>query len=172
MAVGVVPDTGLAKAAGLELGAKGPIVVDAEMRTSAPTSLPWATRAGKAPGHRAGSAYQPGRPRQPAGPHRGRQHLRHPSRYDSSQGSSVIKLFGLTVAATGVNGRQAAAANLAAEPVITLSASHATYSPGSSNITVKPCSSPHTGRLLGAQLIGFEGVEKRCDVLATALRAA
>ncbi|GKI14806.1 CoA-disulfide reductase [Oscillospiraceae bacterium] len=172
MAVGVVPDTGLAKAAGLELGAKGSIVVDAEMRTSAPhifavgdaVQVKHLVTGQNTLISLAGPANRQGRIAAD-------NICGIPSRYDSSQGSSVIKLFGLTVAATGVNGRQAAAANLAAEPVITLSASHATYYPGSSNITVKTLFEPHTGRLLGAQLIGFEGVEKRCDVLATALRA-
>lgn len=172
MAVGVVPDTALAKAAGLDLGLKGSILVDPHMRTSAPHI--WAVGDAVQVKHLvtgqdslislAGPANRQGRVAAD-------NLCGIPSRYDSSQGSSVIKLFGLTVAATGVNERQAAAANLSAEAVVTLSASHATYYPGSSNITAKTLFDAHTGRLLGAQLIGFEGVEKRCDVLATALRA-
>lgn len=92
------------------------------------------------------------------------------SRYHGVQGSSVLKLFDMTVAATGLNEAAARAAGIAFDKTVTFSASHATYYPGATNMTVKTLFSPETGRLLGAQIVGFEGVDKRIDVLAAAVR--
>ena len=93
----------------------------------------------------------------------GMQHAFH-----GSLGSSVLKFFDMTVAATGLNEKTAKAAGFDFEAVVTNSPSHATYYPGAKNMTVKTLFESHTGRVLGAQIVGFEGVDKRIDVLAVA----
>lgn len=172
LSVGVRPDTALAKAAGLELTAKGCIVVDGHMRTSAPGV------------YAVGDAVQVTDPvtGQPgfvplAGPANKQGRIAADnicgiaSEYKGTQGSSVLKVFGMTVAITGVNERAAKAAGLDHDKMYTFNNSHAAYYPGASGISMKVLYEKATGRILGAQLVGFEGVDKRCDVLATAIRA-
>lgn len=172
LSVGVRPDTALAKAAGLELTAKGCIVVDSHMRTSAPGV------------YAVGDAVQVTDPvtGQPgfvplAGPANKQGRIAADnicgiaSEYKGTQGSSVLKVFGMTVAMTGVNERAAKAAGLDYDKMYTFNNSHAAYYPGASGISMKVLYEKATGRILGAQLVGFEGVDKRCDVLAAAIRA-
>ena len=83
----------------------------------------------------------------------------------------MLKLFDLTAASTGLNEKQARAAGVAYDKVVTYSASHASYYPGARNMTVKTLFDPASGRILGAQIVGFDGVDKRMDVLAAAIRA-
>ena len=171
LSVGVRPDTALAKAAGLELTAKGCIVVDSHMRTSAPGV------------YAVGDAVQvtdlvTGQPGfvPLAGPANKQGRIAADnicgiaSEYKGTQGSSVLKVFGMTVAMTGVNERAAKAAGLDYDKMYTFNNSHAAYYPGASGISMKVLYEKATGRILGAQLVGFEGVDKRCDVLATAIR--
>ncbi len=75
----------------------------------------------------------------------------------------------MTVAATGINEKQARALGIPYNKVYTYSASHASYYPGGRNMSVKTLFDPTTGRVLGAQIVGYEGVEKRADVFATAI---
>lgn len=172
LAIGVAPDTALAREAGLQLGLKGAIMVNDRMQTSDPDiyavgdaveSLHFVSGE-KTLAALAGPANKQGRIA--ADNLCGRE-----SRYHGVQGSAVLKLFDMTVAATGLNEAAAHAAGIAFDKTITFSASHATYYPGASNMTVKTLFSPQTGKLLGAQIVGFEGVDKRIDVLAAALRA-
>ena len=93
------------------------------------------------------------------------------SAYTGALGTSVLKLFNLTAASTGLNEKQARAAGGAYDKVVTYSASHASYYPGARNMTVKTLFDPASGRILGAQIVGFDGVDKRMDVLAAAIRA-
>ena len=93
------------------------------------------------------------------------------SRYTGSQGSSVLKVFDMTAALTGLNETQAAAAGFDADSVILSPMSHAGYYPGGRVMTMKVVFEKATYRLLGAQIVGYEGVDKRIDVLATAIRA-
>jgi len=90
--------------------------------------------------------------------------------YGGTQGSSVIKVFDITVAQTGINEKQAIEEKLDYDVAILCPPSHATYYPNQSNIAIKVVFERKTGKILGAQLIGFEGVDKRCDVLAVAIR--
>lgn len=94
------------------------------------------------------------------------------SAYTGALGTSVLKLFNLTAASTGLNEKQARAAGVAYDKVVTYSTSHASYYPGARNMTVKTLFDPASGRILGAQIVGFDGVDKRMDVLAAAIRAA
>ena len=93
------------------------------------------------------------------------------SRFHGSQGSSVLKLFGLTAASTGINEKAAQAAGIAYDRVVLFPASHATYYPGAQSMAMKVLYEKESLRLLGAQIVDGEGVDKRIDVLATAIHA-
>ena len=172
IALGVVPDTALAKETGLELGQKGSIVTDSHMRTSdrdiyaagdavevrhfvtgAKTLIALAGPANKQ-GRIAADNICDGN-----------------SEYRGSQGSSVVKVFSLTAAATGINEKTARAAGLDYDKVVLSPANHATYYPGAQVMTMKVLFERGSLRLLGAQIVGGDGVDKRIDVLATAIRA-
>ena len=88
-----------------------------------------------------------------------------------SQGSSVIKVFDMTAATTGINETNARKAGLDADTVILSPLSHAGYYPGGKLMTMKVVFEKETYRLLGAQIVGYDGVDKRIDVLATAIHA-
>ncbi|MEM1484235.1 FAD-dependent oxidoreductase [Oscillospiraceae bacterium PP1C4] len=172
LSVGVRPDSKLAKEAGLQLNTRGAIRVNTHMRTSnahiyavgdAVEITDFITgTAGFIP--LAGPANKQGRIAAD-------NICGYDSKYKDTQGSSVLKLFDMTVATTGINERAAQMAGLNYDKLFTYSASHATYYPGASNMSIKTIFEKETGRILGAQLVGFEGVDKRCDVLATAIRA-
>ena len=93
------------------------------------------------------------------------------SHYLGSQGSSVIKVFTMTAATTGINETNARKLGLDVDTVILSPMSHAGYYPGGKVMTIKVVFEKITYRLLGAQIVGYEGVDKRIDVLATALHA-
>ena len=93
------------------------------------------------------------------------------SRYTGSQGSSVIRIFEMTAAVTGINETGAKNAGIDADSVILSPMNHAGYYPGGSLMTIKAVFEKETYRLLGAQIIGYEGVDKRIDVIATAIRS-
>ena len=172
LAIGVAPESDLARRAGLTLGQKGSISVDAHMRTSHPdiyavgdaVELTHTVTGQKALVALAGPANRQGRI--------AADHICGLDRsYSGAQGSSILKLFGMTAAATGLNERAAQAAGVAYDKAVTYSASHASYYPGAKNMTVKTLFDPATGRILGAQIVGFDGVDKRIDVLAEAVRS-
>ncbi len=172
LAIGVTPDTQLARAAGLELGIKGSIVVDERMETSVPdiyavgdaVEVRHYVTGQKAVISLAGPANKQGRIAAD-------NICGGDSRYRGSQGSSVIKLFDHTIASTGINEKTAAAAGIACDKVVLSPLSHASYYPGARAMTMKVIYEPNTLQLLGAQIIGGDGVDKRIDVLATAMRA-
>lgn len=91
--------------------------------------------------------------------------------YKGTQGSSVLKLFDMTVAATGITERSAKEAGIECDKVFLYPSSHASYYPGASSIGMKVIFETGTGRILGAQLTGTQGVDKRADVIAAAIRA-
>ena len=93
------------------------------------------------------------------------------SRYLGSQGSSVIKVFDMTAATTGINETNAKKSGLEVDTVILSPMSHAGYYPGGKVMTMKVVFEKESYRLLGAQIIGYEGVDKRIDVLATVIHA-
>lgn len=94
-----------------------------------------------------------------------------PSRYTGTQGSSILKVFDLAVASTGITEKTAKVLHLNYEKSFTFSANHATYYPGATNMSIKTIFEKDTGKILGAQIVGNDGVDKRCDVFATAIRA-
>ena len=172
LAIGVSPDTGLAKDAGLELGLKGSILVNDRMETSAPdiyavgdaVQVKHFVTGQDALIALAGPANKQGRIAAD-------NICGGDSRYSGSQGSSVVKVFDLTAAATGVNETNAGKAGLSVDSVVLSPMSHAGYYPGGKVMTMKVVFEKETYRLLGAQIVGYEGVDKRIDVLATAIRA-
>lgn len=172
MSVGIEPETELAKGAGLEIGAKGGIKVDEHLRTSDPaiyavgdaievkdfvsgvhTLIPLAGPANKQGRIAADNIC-------------GRD-----SKFDGSQGTSIIKIFEHTAAATGNNEKILQQHGTPYLKSYTHSGSHAGYYPGAFIMAVKLLFSPDDGKVLGAQIVGRDGVDKRIDVLATAIRS-
>lgn len=172
LAIGVMPESHLAKEAGLQLGMKGTIAVNDRMETSAPdvyavgdaVQVKHQVTGEDAVISLAGPANKQGRIVADviAGLN---------SRYKGSLGSSVIKVFDLTVANTGLSEKAASAAGYQYESVVLSPGSHAGYYPGTTPMTMKVVFEQETLRLLGAQIVGGEGVDKRIDVLATAIQA-
>ncbi|MBQ3542751.1 MAG: FAD-dependent oxidoreductase, partial [Oscillospiraceae bacterium] len=172
LAIGVTPESSLAKDAGLALGMKGSILVNDRMETSIPDIY----AVGDAvqvkhyvTGHDALIAL--------AGPANKQGRIAADnicggdSRYLGSQGSSVIKIFDMTAATTGINETNARKSGLDVDTVILSPMSHAGYYPGGKLMTMKVVFEKETYRLLGAQIVGYDGVDKRIDVLATAIHA-
>ena len=172
LAIGVTPDSGLAKQTGLALGIKGSIVVNDRMETSVPdiyavgdaVQVKHAVTGQDALIALAGPANKQGRIAAD-------NICGLDSRYRGSQGSSIIKVFDLTVASTGLTEKAAASAGIDADCVVLSPGSHASYYPGARPMTMKVVFEKQTFRLLGAQIAGGEGVDKRIDVLAVALHA-
>lgn len=172
LAIGVTPDTALAREAGLELGQKGAIRVNDRMETSVPdiyavgdaVEVEHFVTKERAVVALAGPANRQGRIAAD-------NICGGDSRYSGAQGSSVIKLFELTAASTGINERSAQAAGIDYDKVILSPEHHASYYPGSQTMTMKVLWEKDTLRLLGTQIVGRGGVDKRIDVLATAIRS-
>ncbi len=172
LAIGVTPDTGLAKDAGLELGVRDSILVNDRMETSAAdiyavgdaVQVKHAVTGQDVLLSLAGPANKQGRIAAD-------NICGGDSRYPGSQGSSVLKVFDLTAATTGVNEQNAKKAGLDVDAVVLSPMSHAGYYPGGKLMTMKVVFEKGTYRLLGAQIVGYEGVDKRIDVLATAIHA-
>jgi NADPH-dependent 2,4-dienoyl-CoA reductase/sulfur reductase-like enzyme/rhodanese-related sulfurtransferase len=172
LAIGVRPETSLAKMAGLEIGQRGGIRVDEQMRTSDPDIFAvgdavevkdfvtgeWSLIPLAGPANRQG--------RIAADVIAGRK-----SRFRGTQGTSVIGIFGATVAATGANEKLLARLGQKDfEKVYLFPNSHAGYYPGAKTIVLKVIFRKSDGRLLGAQALGLDGVEKRIDALAVAIQ--
>ncbi|WKV07831.1 CoA-disulfide reductase [Thermoanaerobacterium sp. CMT5567-10] len=172
LGIGVRPDIRLAKDAGLEIGERGGIKVNEYMQTSNPdiyavgdaievkdyingsnTLIPLAGPANKQGRIAADNIC-------------GRK-----SKYDGTQGTSVAKIFDLTVATTGNNETILKRAGIDYEKVIIHPNSHASYYPDALPMTIKLIFKKDDGKILGAQIVGFDGVDKRIDVIATAIRA-
>ncbi len=172
LAIGVTPDTRLAQEAGLELGIRGSIAVNDRMETSHPdiyavgdaVQVKHFVTGTDALISLAGPANKQGRIAAD-------NICGGDSRFTGSQGSSVLKVFDMTAASTGVNEQNARKAGIDCDKVYLSPANHAGYYPGGRIMTMKVVFERGTLRLLGAQIVGFEGVDKRIDVLATAIRA-
>jgi NADPH-dependent 2,4-dienoyl-CoA reductase/sulfur reductase-like enzyme/peroxiredoxin family protein/TusA-related sulfurtransferase/rhodanese-related sulfurtransferase len=172
LSVGVRPSSQLAKAAGLATGERGGITVDAHMRTSDPHV--WA----------AGDSVEtpntvlPGLWLAPlAGPANREARVAaenicgRETTYSSTQGTSIVKVFDMVAGGTGATERQLLAAGLKYRAIHVHPSGHAGYYPGTALMHIKLLFAPDSGRILGAQVAGFDGVDKRLDVFATALRA-
>jgi NADPH-dependent 2,4-dienoyl-CoA reductase/sulfur reductase-like enzyme/rhodanese-related sulfurtransferase len=170
MSIGVRPDVGLAVGAGLELGPRGGIKVDAQMRTSDPHIYAVGDAVDKSDATTgeptlvplANSANRQGR--LVADVICGRT-----PRFGGVLGTAIVKVFDLTVAVTGVNEKKLAASGRSFMAIHTHPGSHAGYYPGAERISLKLLFDPSTGQILGAQGVGGTGTDKRIDVLATAI---
>ena len=171
MSAGVKPETRLARECGIPLNGRGSIIVDSHMRTGVPDI------------YAVGDAVEvhdfiTGQPVfvPLAGPANKQGRIAAdniagiPSEYTGTQGSAVIKLFDMTAGATGLNEQGAAAMGLDYDKTYIYSASHASYYPGGANMSIKALWDRKTLKLLGAQIVGFDGVDKRLDVLAACIR--
>ena len=168
--LGVRPNAELARAAGIALGASGGIEVDDHLRTSCPHV--WAAGDCVESRHRI-----TGRPLVVAlGTHANKQGRAvgtniagGDAAFGGVLGTAITRFQGLEIARTGLTEREAAAAGLDAVGVTTEASSRAHYYPGAQPLHIKLVVERHTGRLLGAQIVGGANAGKRIDVLATAL---
>jgi len=173
LSIGVRPESGLAKEAGLELGSRGHIVVDGYQRTSDPDI------------YAAGDVCETkdlvtgGRISIPLGGPANRQgrtaadHIFLGDKavpYPGSLGTAIVRLFELSAGVTGWTEKRLASEGIAFESVVVNATQHAGYYPGATPVIFKLLWSPSDGRVLGAQAFGEDGVDKRLDVIATAIR--
>ncbi len=173
LGIGVRPEVKLAKEAGLQIGETGGIAVNEEMRTSDPdifavgdavevahlvgnfkALIPLAGPANRQARIAATNIFRPGS-----------------LTYKKTQGTAICKVFDLAAGGTGLNEKTLKRLKWPYEKIYIHAASHATYYPGSSPVRLKLLFDPKTGKIFGAQVVGAEGVDKRIDVLAVAIRA-
>lgn len=171
MSVGVRPETLLAKDCGIVLNSRGSIVVDNRMRTNIPNIY----AAGDAVEVKDFVSQQPSfiplaGPANKQGRIAADNIAGFDSEYKGTQGSAVLKIFDMTVATTGLNEKSAKAAGIDFDKTYTYSASHASYYPGGNMMSVKILWDKNTLKIIGAQIVGFDGVDKRMDVIASAIR--
>ncbi|AMG29401.1 CoA-disulfide reductase [Grimontia hollisae] len=172
MAIGVRPEISLAKAAGLKIGELGGIWVNEEMQTSDP----FIYAVGDAVEEKdlvtgkqtlvplAGPANRQGRMAAD-------NMLGARETYQGTQGTAICKVFDLAVASTGKNEKTLQREGIGYEKVYVHTASHASYYPGAEVVSLKLLFAPDSGKILGAQAVGKDGVDKRIDILAVAQRA-
>ncbi len=172
LSVGVRPEVSLARSAGLDLGPRGGIRVDAHMRTSDPCI------------YAVGDAVEvfhtilPGSWVIPlAGPANRQARVAaenicgRNTTYESTQGTAIVKVFDLTAGSTGASEKMLQRAQIPYLKAYLHPSGHAGYYPGTAPMHIKLLFAPDSGRILGAQAVGYDGVDKRLDVFATALRA-
>lgn len=171
LAIGVKPEVRLAQEAGLELGPRGGIRVDDRMLSSddsiyavgdAVEVLDFVTRE-PALIPLAGPANRQGRIAAD-------QIFGRDTRYRDTQGTAICKVFNLAVGMTGLSEKQARKTGIRYEKIYVHPASHATYYPGAAALSIKMLFDPDDGRVLGAQAVGADGVDKRIDLFALAVR--
>lgn len=172
LSIGVMPESELAVDAGLETGRRGAIITDGHMRTSDPNIYAVGDAVQIRNFITGADGYIP-----LAGPANKQGRIAADnicgldSVYNGTQGTSILKLFDMTAAATGLNERALADSNIKYDKVFLWSNSNAVYYPGAANMSIKVLFDISDGKILGAQITGFSGVDKRIDVLATAIRA-
>ena len=172
LSIGVRPESHLAREAGLELGKTGGIKVNAHLQTSDPDiyavgdaiEFPNPITGNPQITYLAGPANKQGRICA--------DNLVNDNRhtYRGSINTAIAKVFDLTVASTGVSGRTLRKSGIPYCSSITHSGSHAGYYPGAIPMSIKIVFHPESGKLYGAQIVGYEGVDKRIDLLATVIK--
>lgn len=172
LSIGVTPDTAIAREAGLELGPRGHIVVNEFMQSSdaaiyaagdavvtrdrvigSPTNVPMGGPANRQGRVAADHIFMPNQARP----------------YPGSLGTAIVRGFEVAAGITGWSEKRLQAAGRSFQSVTINDHQHATYYPGAKSLTLKIVWDPESGRVLGAQATGFEGVDKRLDVMATAI---
>ena len=170
MSIGVVPDTAFLKTSGIQLSNRGEIIVDEYLQTN----ITDVYAVGDAITHKAFGA---GEFKNIALASPANKQARIVAdnvcgksiKYDGAQGTAILKAFDLVLATTGLNEKTLIRMGVDYKKSYTYSANHATYYPGASTMLIKLIYSPE-GQVLGAQIVGADGVDKRMDVLATAVR--
>ncbi|CAN5637060.1 FAD-dependent oxidoreductase [soil metagenome] len=172
LGLGIRPEVGLARNAGLTIGELGGIRVDEFLQTSAknvwalgdvievlhPVSKQWARIALAGPANRQGRIVAD-------------NIFAAKESYGGTLGTAILRVFDLAVASTGLNEEQLKLAGVPYEAVHLHPTNHASYYPGAEKLTMKVIFHCESGLLLGAQVIGKEGVDKRIDVISTAIKA-
>lgn len=172
LGLGVKPETQLARDAGLAIGERGGIRVNASLQTSDPhiwavgdaievrdaVTGAWSLVPLAGPANRQGRIVAD-------------NILGQRATYAGTLGTGIVRVFGLTAAATGANAKTLRREGIPFEVIHLHPASHAGYYPGAEPIALKVLFSPDSGKLLGVQAVGRDGVDKRIDVFATALKA-
>jgi NADPH-dependent 2,4-dienoyl-CoA reductase/sulfur reductase-like enzyme/rhodanese-related sulfurtransferase/TusA-related sulfurtransferase len=172
MGVGVRPESRLASEAGIKLGNKGGILVNEHMQTSDPDIYAVGDVAEVRDFIHGGTVLVP-----LAGPANKQGRIAadnicgRSSVYKGTQGTSIVKVFDLVAALTGSNEKQLDERGIEYYKSITHSPSHAGYYPGAQTMSIKLLFAKADGRILGAQIVGYDGTDKRIDVLAAAIRA-
>lgn len=170
-AIGVTPESTIAKNAGLETSIKDSILVNNYMLTSDENIYAIGDAVAITDFNTKEIAHIP-----LAGPANKQGRIvadnicDKKTKYNGTQGSSILKVFNLTVANTGMNEKTANKLGFNYDKTFTFSKNHAGYYPNSSNMSVKVIFNKDNGKILGAQIVGQEGVDKRIDVLSTAIR--
>lgn len=171
MSVGVRPETALAKDCGIEVNRRGSIIVDRHMKTNIQNIYAVGDAVEAEDFITKSPAFIP-----LAGPANKQGRIAADnicginSEYTGTQGSAVLKLFDMTVATTGINEKSASSAGIDYDKTYIYSSSHASYYPGASNMSIKALWDKKTLKIIGAQIVGFDGVDKRMDVLASSIR--
>ncbi|WP_279146601.1 FAD-dependent oxidoreductase [Photobacterium carnosum] len=172
MAIGVSPETQLAKDAGLAIGLIGGIKTNAQMQTSDPAIFAVGDAIEETDFVTQQQTVVP-----LAGPANRQGRIaannmlgRHDS-YQGTQGTSICKVFDLAIAATGKNEKQLKRDGINFEKVYVHTASHASYYPGAETVSFKMLFDPITGKILGAQAVGKDSIDKRIDIMSVAQRA-
>ena len=168
--IGVVPDSELAKNAGLKMSSKGAVEVDEYLKTSDSDiyaagdviEIRNAITGQKALVPLAGPANKQGRTA--ADNILGRE-----EKYTGTIGTSIMKFFNMTAASTGVNEKYLKKQHINYKSLFIIKADHAGYYPGASDIYFKILFEPETGKIFGAQAVGEKGADKKIDIIATAI---
>lgn len=172
LGIGVKPEISLAQNAGLAIGATGGILVNDYLQTSDPSVYAAGDAIQVKDRITEGSTLLP-----MAGPANRQGWIvanniaGRSIKYSGVQGTAIVKIMKLAAAVTGKNEKDLQKLGWDYKVCHVIPSSHATYYPGATDMTIKALFDPASGKLLGAQIIGYDGVDKRIDVLATAIRA-
>ncbi len=172
LSIGVKPDNSLAQKANLELGLRGGIIVDEYLQTSKENiyavgdaiEFPHPITGQSSLAFLAGPANKQGRilaDNLVYGHHR---------KYQGSIGTAIAKVFDLTAGITGLSDKALAQAGIPHQSTIVNAGSHAGYYPGSTNMVLKLTFNPGNGKVLGGQIVGYGGVDKRIDIIAAIIK--
>jgi NADPH-dependent 2,4-dienoyl-CoA reductase/sulfur reductase-like enzyme/peroxiredoxin family protein/TusA-related sulfurtransferase/rhodanese-related sulfurtransferase len=172
LSIGVKPDNSLAQKAGLELGLRGGIIVDDYLQTSKENiyavgdaiEFPHPITGQSSLAFLAGPANKQGRILAD------NMVYGHNRKYRGSIGTAIAKVFDLTAGTTGLSDKSLAQAGIPHQSTIVNAGSHAGYYPGSTNMVLKLSFNPENGKVLGAQIIGYGGVDKRIDIIAAIIK--
>ncbi|MCD9555251.1 pyridine nucleotide-disulfide oxidoreductase family protein [Photobacterium carnosum] len=172
MAIGVSPETQLAKDAGLAIGLIGGIKTNAQMQTSDPAIFAVGDAIEETDFVTQQQTVVPlAGPANRQGRIAANNMLGRNDSYQGTQGTSICKVFDLAIAATGKNEKQLKRDGINFEKVYVHTASHASYYPGAETVSFKMLFDPITGKILGAQAVGKDGIDKRIDIMSVAQRA-